>query len=95
MFLKDTHFPFFSDPSTGTRYLGLCVSGQTVGDLRFRLRNKLYPISEKLVLLIGTNDMLKVFKLITPYFCVVCIMCLLYSTHFTTHTILFKAEIIS
>ncbi|XP_049842009.1 uncharacterized protein LOC126292199 [Schistocerca gregaria] len=48
-----------TDEYNGARALGLCVSGQTVGELLRRVVSEMYPISKKVILLIGTNDMLR------------------------------------
>jgi hypothetical protein len=42
------------------RRIGLCVSGQKMNDLLQKLRLEHYPVREKIVLLIGTNDILQV-----------------------------------
>ncbi|KAG8333979.1 hypothetical protein J6590_099594 [Homalodisca vitripennis] len=39
--------------------IGICVSGQTISDLHKRVKEKFYPISNKIILMIGTNDFLK------------------------------------
>ncbi|XP_046685959.1 uncharacterized protein LOC124371665, partial [Homalodisca vitripennis] len=39
--------------------IGICVSGQTISDLHRRVKEKVYPISNKVILMIGTNDFLK------------------------------------
>ncbi|XP_046685957.1 uncharacterized protein LOC124371663 [Homalodisca vitripennis] len=39
--------------------IGICVSGQTISDLHRRVKEKFYPISNKIILMIGTNDFLK------------------------------------
>ncbi|KAK7867463.1 hypothetical protein R5R35_009773 [Gryllus longicercus] len=43
----------------GMRYLGLCVSGQTIEELKERVENKFSPVGEKIILLIGTNNILQ------------------------------------
>ncbi|XP_067011639.2 maternal effect protein oskar-like [Anabrus simplex] len=43
----------------GLRFLGYCVSGQTLKDLRMRLKAEFYRVSDKVILLIGTNDLLR------------------------------------
>lgn len=43
----------------GLRYLGLCVSGQTIQELTQRVESKFSPLGERIVLLIGTNNMLR------------------------------------
>jgi len=39
--------------------IGICVSGQTIPDLHRRVKEKFYPISDKVILMIGTNDFLR------------------------------------
>ncbi|XP_046665751.1 uncharacterized protein LOC124357757 isoform X2 [Homalodisca vitripennis] len=39
--------------------IGLCVSGQTVSDLHKRVKEKFYPISDKIIIMIGTNHVLQ------------------------------------
>uniref|UniRef100_A0A1B6MNB7 OSK domain-containing protein n=1 Tax=Graphocephala atropunctata TaxID=36148 RepID=A0A1B6MNB7_9HEMI len=39
--------------------IGICVSGQTITDLHRRVKEKFYPISDKIILMIGTNDFLR------------------------------------
>ncbi|XP_054261543.1 centrosomal protein of 164 kDa isoform X2 [Macrosteles quadrilineatus] len=39
--------------------IGICVSGQTITDLHKRVRDNFYPISDKIILMIGTNDFLR------------------------------------
>lgn len=39
--------------------LGLCISGQTIKQLLQKIENKKYPLSEKVICLIGANDLLK------------------------------------
>ena len=44
----------------GLRHIGLSVSGQTIKQLHERIANKFYPLGKKIVLMIGTNDFMKV-----------------------------------
>uniref|UniRef100_A0A1B6GU81 OSK domain-containing protein n=1 Tax=Cuerna arida TaxID=1464854 RepID=A0A1B6GU81_9HEMI len=39
--------------------IGICVSGQTITDLHKRVKEHFYPISDKIILMIGTNDFLR------------------------------------
>ncbi|XP_046687260.1 uncharacterized protein LOC124372893 [Homalodisca vitripennis] len=39
--------------------IGICVSGQTITDLHKRVKERFYPISDKIILMIGTNDFLR------------------------------------
>ncbi|KAE8738730.1 hypothetical protein FOCC_FOCC015776 [Frankliniella occidentalis] len=41
------------------RFLGYCVSGQRVGDLLRRLRSGFYHLGKRVVVMIGTNDLLR------------------------------------
>ena len=41
-------------------YVGLCVSGQTTSDLLKRVTEGFSPVAEKAILMIGTNDLLRV-----------------------------------
>ncbi|PNF37648.1 hypothetical protein B7P43_G12000 [Cryptotermes secundus] len=43
----------------GVRSIGLCVSGQKVADLLKKVKLELHPVADKIVLLIGTNDILQ------------------------------------
>ncbi|XP_034241111.1 uncharacterized protein LOC117645190 isoform X2 [Thrips palmi] len=45
--------------SESIRFLGYCVSGQRIGDLLKRLKSGFYHIGSKVVLMIGTNDLVK------------------------------------
>ncbi|RZF47712.1 hypothetical protein LSTR_LSTR005976 [Laodelphax striatellus] len=47
----------FTHSSSGS--LGLCVSGQTIADLHRRIKENFHPVGEQVILLIGTNDLLK------------------------------------
>jgi hypothetical protein len=55
--LYDTVIFFLGDR---VRRIGLCVSGQKVNDLLQKVKLENYPIGDKIVLLIGTNDILQV-----------------------------------
>jgi hypothetical protein len=54
----DNHYFIFS--VDGVRCIGLCVSGQKMIDLLHRVEMELYPVTDKIILLIGTNDILQV-----------------------------------
>jgi len=41
-------------------FLGLCVSGQTIQDLLHKIKENFYPVGGKIVVMIGTNNFLKV-----------------------------------
>ncbi|KAF2899634.1 hypothetical protein ILUMI_06543 [Ignelater luminosus] len=41
------------------RRLGYCVSGQTIKDLQQRILNNEYKLADKVIMLIGTNDMIQ------------------------------------
>uniref|UniRef100_A0A1B6BZT7 OSK domain-containing protein n=1 Tax=Clastoptera arizonana TaxID=38151 RepID=A0A1B6BZT7_9HEMI len=43
----------------GKGRIGICVSGQTILDLHNRVKEGYYPISKKIILMIGTNDLLR------------------------------------
>lgn len=45
---------------SGRGWLGLCVGGQRICDLHKRVLEGIIPLANKLILLIGTNDLLKV-----------------------------------
>ncbi|XP_034243721.1 uncharacterized protein LOC117646704 isoform X1 [Thrips palmi] len=45
--------------SESIRFLGYCVSGQRIGDLLKRLKSGFYHIGSNVVLMIGTNDLVK------------------------------------
>ncbi|XP_046666523.1 uncharacterized protein LOC124358274 [Homalodisca vitripennis] len=47
-----------STPNSPGR-IGICVSGQTIDDLHNRVKEKFYPISDKIIIMIGTNDFLR------------------------------------
>lgn len=49
----------------GNGRIGICVSGQTISELHRRVKEKFYPMGQKIILMIGTNDFLKVSSL--PY----------------------------
>lgn len=46
----------------GPGKIGICVSGQTISQLCKRVRDRFYHISDKIIVMIGTNDFLKVSK---------------------------------
>ncbi|KAK3912982.1 Maternal effect protein oskar [Frankliniella fusca] len=41
------------------RFLGYCVSGQRIGDLLKRLKSGFYHLGKRVIVMIGTNDLLK------------------------------------
>ncbi|KAL0267170.1 UNVERIFIED_CONTAM: hypothetical protein PYX00_009518 [Menopon gallinae] len=43
----------------GIRSVGYCVSGQRIDQLRHRVKLRTYPLSSKMMVLIGTNDVLR------------------------------------
>ncbi|PSN50019.1 hypothetical protein C0J52_03294 [Blattella germanica] len=43
----------------GTRTIGMCVSGQKLMDLLHKVSMKEFPLTKKLIVLIGTNDILQ------------------------------------
>ncbi|GJQ83900.1 hypothetical protein Trydic_g19840 [Trypoxylus dichotomus] len=47
--------------TTGTksRYIGYCVSGQKIQDLEHRLSNRNYEVHSKVIMMIGTNDLIQ------------------------------------
>ncbi|RZF32224.1 hypothetical protein LSTR_LSTR011496 [Laodelphax striatellus] len=47
----------FTHSSSGS--IGLCVSGQKISELHRRVWEKIHPVGEQVILLIGTNDLLK------------------------------------
>ncbi|CAG2060926.1 unnamed protein product [Timema podura] len=47
------------DSESGKYVLGLCVNGQNLKQLKARIKERKYPISENVIVLIGTNDLLQ------------------------------------
>ncbi|XP_065206925.1 uncharacterized protein LOC135836192 isoform X1 [Planococcus citri] len=43
----------------GLAYLGLCVSGQKTNELFDRIKSNFHPVYSRVILMIGTNDLLK------------------------------------